>query len=73
MKFSVLDQGIMVTQSQGLSAKGRHSVKYYSNWQWSEPCFADFQPGMGVENLEKVKNFFDLCSRINRIINLWIL
>lgn len=69
MKFSVLDQGIMVTQSQALSANGKHTVKYYSNWQRSEPCFSDFQPGMGVEHIEKVKNFFDTVEESDCLVN----
>lgn len=69
MKFSVLDQGIFVTQSQGLSANNKHDVKYYSNWQRSEPCFSDFQPGMGVEGLDKVKNFFDTVDWADCIVN----
>jgi hypothetical protein len=69
MKFSILDQGIMVTQSQGLSANGKHDCKYYSNWQRSEPCFSDFQPAMGVNGLEKVKNFWDTVDWADCVVN----
>lgn len=69
MKFSVLDQGIFVTQAQGLAQGNKHDVKYYSNWQRSEPCFSDFQPGMGVEGLDKVKNFFDTVDDSDCLVN----
>lgn len=70
MRFSVLDQGIMITQSQGLSSNGKHDVKYYSNWQRSEPTFSDFQPGMGVEGLEKIKDFFTSVDESDCIVNM---
>ena len=70
MNILCLDQGIFVTQCQGLSDSGKNTVWYYSNWQRSEPTFCDFQPGMGVEGLNKIKNFFDYVDKADLIANM---
>ena len=58
MKFLVLDQGIFIEQANGLSDNGKHEVKYYSNWEKSQPCSSDFEPGLNFEHLQKEKDFF---------------
>jgi len=69
MKFLVHDEGIFIEQANGLSAKGKHDVKYYSKWERSEPCSSDYEPGLNFEYLEKEKNFFEWIDWADCIVN----
>lgn len=69
MRFLVLDQGIFIEQANGLSDKGRHEVKYYSNWEKSAPISSDFEPGKNFEYLQKEKDFFKWIDWADCIVN----
>lgn len=69
MKFLVLDQGIFIEQANGLADKGRHEVKYYSNWEKSQPQSSDFEPGNNFEHLQKEKDFFKWIDWADCVVN----
>lgn len=69
MKFLVLDQGIFVEVSNGLSQNGKHEVRYYTNWEKSQPQHSDFAPGVNFDNLEKAEKFWENIEWADCIVN----
>lgn len=69
MNFLILDQGIFVECSNGLSRNGKHEVRYYTNWEKSQPQHSDFAPGYNFENLQKVEKFWENVEWADCIVN----
>ena len=69
MKYLVLDQGIYVEVSNGLSNGGKNSVIYTTNWEKSNPSHSEYAPGVNFEYLIKEKNFFKWVEGSDCIVN----
>lgn len=73
MKILCIDQGIFVELCNRLADGGKNEVRYYCNWQKSQPQFSEYAPGTGFEYLKKEKYFWDSVDWADLIVNFDVL